>query len=229
MSSPEDWYKSLPVITKYYFTAACATTALVSFQLVSPALLFLDLNLVFGKFQIWRLLTNFLFFGKFSMPFLFQIVILVRYFKLLESGYYEGAQGTADFAFLCLVGMAAMTILAWFWEGLFFLGPSLTFMVLYVWSRKDPYSPINFWGFDFQAWHLPFVLLVFGLLIGSDPVLDIVGICVGHLYHFLSDICPRVYGRSVLHTPLFLVNLFQQRGVQRAQAGWRQGTGHRLG
>lgn len=217
------------MITKYYFTIACATTALISFGMISPALLYLDFNAVFGKFQIWRLFTNFCFFGKFSLPFLFSIVILVRYFKMLEEGYYQGPRGTADLLFLVMSGALIMTVIAYFWEGLFFMGPALTFMVLYVWSRKDPYQPINFYGFDFQAWHLPFVLLVFGLLIGSDPVLDIVGIVVGHLFHFLIDICPRVYNKNIMVTPDFLYRIFEQQSMARPQASWRQGGGHRLG
>ena len=51
-------------------------TILVTFGMVSPLHLMMDYQLVFGKFQIWRLITNFFFFGGFSMPFIFVIVLV---------------------------------------------------------------------------------------------------------------------------------------------------------
>jgi Derlin-2/3 len=234
MSSPEEWFKSLPIVTKAYFVGAVGTTVLVSMGVISPFLLFLDFELVFKKFQIWRLLCNFLFFGKFGMPFLFNVVMLVRYCGKLETDYYsslERGKSTADFVFMCLFGMTLMTVIAYFWEGLAFLGPALVFMVIYVWSRKDPEQPVNFWGFLFKAWHLPFVLLGVSMLLGSSPVLDIVGIVVGHLYHFLMDIVPKVYNKNLLHCPEFIYQAFESRraGGARPATAWQRGQGHRLG
>ena len=48
-------------------------------------------------------------------------------------------------------------------------------MILYIWSRKDPYRQVVFYGFAFQAWHTPFLFLVLSMLLGANPVLDIVG------------------------------------------------------
>ncbi len=76
MSDPAEWYRSLPPFTKGYFTASVATTLLSTLGVISPYYLYLDFDLVIGKFQLWRLLANFLFFGKFSMPFVFAIVLL---------------------------------------------------------------------------------------------------------------------------------------------------------
>lgn len=126
--SPEEWYKTLPPLTKIYWSAAVLTTILTSIGVINPMQLYLDMDMVFGKFnvcgehtqarrweanragrsdqirtlrkrmmrssefepdltrlppcsvsvrvQIWRLLTNFLFFGKFGMSFIFQVVLL---------------------------------------------------------------------------------------------------------------------------------------------------------
>jgi len=226
MATPEEWFKNLPVVTKYYFVAAVATTTLISLGLVNPIYLYLDFDLVFRKFQIWRLITCFMFFGKFSLPFLFQIYILVKYFQMLEDGYFVGSRGTADLIILMVFGWSVMLVIAYLLEGLVFLGPALVFMVLYIWSRKDPYRDVIFWGFRFQAWHFPFVLLLFGVLIGSSPVLDIVGIVVGHMYHFLVDIVPNEYNRRFLSTPQFLYNYFEGRPARTRS--WQRGSGHRL-
>ncbi|CAE7557774.1 DER1.1, partial [Symbiodinium sp. KB8] len=51
MSSPQEWYNSLPPVTRIYMTAAVATTSLVSFGMLSPFTLHLDTSLLFSKFQ----------------------------------------------------------------------------------------------------------------------------------------------------------------------------------
>merc|ERR1719361_1555261 len=103
-----------------------------------------------------------------------------------------------------------MLAMGYFWQ-IPFLGSPLVFMCLYIWSRKQPHRPINFWGFGFEAWHLPFVLLLFGVIMGASPVLDIMGITVGHLYHFLKDIVPHVYHVSLLNTPQFVYRIFEEQ------------------
>jgi len=105
----------------------------------------------------------------------------------------------------------------------------MMFMLLYVWSRKDPTRQVNFWGFNFLGWHFPFVMIVFSVLIGANPLLDIIGICVGHLYHFLMDIVPNVYNRTVLKTPEFMYNMFDQTNVHGRAQNWQRGAGYQLG
>jgi len=227
MASPEAWFKSLPVITKTYFISVVATTLLCFFGVISPMLLYFDFNLVIFKFQIWRILTCFMFFGKFSMNWVFWMFMLVRYFSYLENDYYQGVRGTADFTYLVSFGMLCMLLISYFWQ-LPFLGAPLVNMCLYIWSRKQPHRQVNFWGFGFQAWHLPFVLLVFGILMGSSPVLGIVGILVGHLFHYLKDIVPTVYQVTLLNTPQFVYKIFENQSIQDNYQPFR-GQGNRLG
>eukprot|EP00472_Partenskyella_glossopodia_P012257 CAMPEP_0197525024 /NCGR_PEP_ID=MMETSP1318-20131121/10573_1 /TAXON_ID=552666 /ORGANISM="Partenskyella glossopodia, Strain RCC365" /LENGTH=227 /DNA_ID=CAMNT_0043078173 /DNA_START=24 /DNA_END=708 /DNA_ORIENTATION=+ len=205
--SPEEWFKSLPPVTKAYLCGAVGTTAAVTFGLIGIESLYLNFDLVFKKFQIWRLVTCFMFFGKFSYPFIFQMFILGRYFNLVESGYYNPSNPgkTAEMVTFVAFGAIVMLVLSFFWN-LFFLGPALSFMVMYVWSRKDPMMPISFWGFAIKAWHLPFVMLGMALLMRSSPVLDIVGIFVGHLWCFLTELVPQVYGVTVVGRLNFCTN-----------------------
>jgi Derlin-2/3 len=60
--------------------------------------------------------------------------------------------------------------------GLFFIGESLVFMTIYVWSRKNPEAPLGFYGFTFKGLHLPWVLMAIGILMGGDPTMDLCGI-----------------------------------------------------
>lgn len=83
-----------------------------------------------------------------------------------------------------------------------FLGPSLAFVVVYVWSRRNVNVRMSFLGlFTFNAPYLPWVILGFGLLLGQSPLYDLLGIAVGHLYYFLEDVYPATSGRRLLKTP----------------------------
>jgi len=239
--SPEDWYKGLPPVTKVYWTAAVLTTVLSSLGALSAMYLYLDFDLVVGKFQIWRLLTNFIFFGNFSMPFIFQVVLLVRYVGMVEEKFGRDVQGTAAMLTMLLFGMVCIWLLALtVLPASYFYGSSLVFMCIYVWSRSDPFADIVFYGFSFKQWHTPFLFLAMGVLLGGNPMLDLLGIGVGHAYYFLTDLVPRNWGRTVIWTPKFMVD-----GVKWAHAkwanqpipvnsaaprpNWQQGPGHRLG
>ena len=91
-----------------------------------------------------------------------------------------------------------------------FLAPSLSFMIVYVWSRRNPHAVMALFGlFQFSAPYLPWVLLVIGLLLDQSPVYDILGIFVGHVYFFCEDVYPKFRpNRRVLKTPrIMYVNL----------------------
>jgi Derlin-2/3 len=91
-----------------------------------------------------------------------------------------------------------------------FLGPSLTFMVVYVWARRNQYVRMSLVGlFTFTAPYLPWVLVGLNMLLGASPVKDLLGIFAGHIYYYFEDIYPRMNnGFKLLETPTLLVSLF---------------------
>jgi len=156
------------------------------------------------------------------------MLILTRYFGLLEQGYFSGPRGTADLIFFMVFNAGIMLFIAYIWHNFYVMGSALVFSALYVWSRKDPYREVDLWGFRFLAWHFPFVILVLAILGLGNPVQDILGLIVGHLYHFLTDIIPAVYGKTVISTPQFLYRLFETGTIQPPRPRWMQGQGHSL-
>ena len=58
-------------------------------------------NLIFRKGQVWRLATNFFFFGSLGMDFVFHMFFLSRYCRLLEEGTFRGRSG--DFFWMLLL------------------------------------------------------------------------------------------------------------------------------
>eukprot|EP01128_Nolandella_sp_AFSM9_P006212 TRINITY_DN3141_c0_g1_i1.p1 TRINITY_DN3141_c0_g1~~TRINITY_DN3141_c0_g1_i1.p1 ORF type:complete len:244 (+),score=36.78 TRINITY_DN3141_c0_g1_i1:36-734(+) len=183
----------------------------VHLDLVNLHLLYLNFDLVWDYFEVWRLGTNFLFFGDFGLSFIFHLIFFIRHSTLLEESSFRGR--TADFLFLylfCAFWLLIADMVCW-WSNMFhttpmFLGPSLAMSIVYVWARRNPNMRMNLLGFlNFNAPFLPWVIIGIESLLGQEiQWFDIVGIVVGHLYYFLMDVYPKISGRHLLHTPALL-------------------------
>nr|KAF6305211.1 derlin 2 [Pipistrellus kuhlii] len=101
-------YLQIPPVSRAYTTACVLTTAAVQLELITPFQLYFNPELIFKHFQIWRLITNFLFFGPVGFNFLFNMIFLYRYCRMLEEGSFRGR--TADFVFMFLFGGFLMTM-----------------------------------------------------------------------------------------------------------------------
>ncbi|VVB12157.1 unnamed protein product [Arabis nemorensis] len=218
----EEWYKQMPIITRSYLTAAVVTTVGCSLEIISPYNLYLNPTLVVKHYQLWRLVTNFLYFRKMDLDFLFHMFFLARYCKLLEENSFRGK--TADFLYMLLFGATVLTgivliggmipYLSVSFSKIIFLSNSLTFMMVYLWSKQNPYIHMSFLGlFTFTAAYLPWVLLGFSILVGASAWGDFLGMIAGHAYYFLAFVYPRMTNRHPLKTPSFLKALFADEPV----------------
>nr|XP_046180718.1 derlin-2-like isoform X2 [Oncorhynchus gorbuscha] len=168
-------YLQIPFVTRAYTTACVLTTAAVQLELITPFQLYFNPDLILRNYQVWRLITNFLFFGPVGFNFLFNMIFLYRYCRMLEEGSFRGR--TADFVFMFLFGGLLMTIFGTF-VSLVFLGQAFTIMLVYVWSRRNPNVRMNFFGLlNFQAPFLPWVLMGFSLLLGNSIIVDLLVRC----------------------------------------------------
>ena len=92
------------------------------------------------------------------------------------------------------------------------MGESMVFMIIYVWSRRNPDQPMSFFGvccracacgpaltganrrwqplvapgFKFTGIYMPWVLVAFHVLVARSPVTDLIGIAAGHVYYFMQ-------------------------------------------
>jgi len=166
---------------------AFISTCAVQLGIVGPHVLYLNHRAVFTELEIWRLLTNLVFFGGFGMPFVFSMFFLVRYSAQLEEGKFAGR--SADYA-VCLVLCASLlTAATALVDGLPFLAPALLSSVVYLWARLNPTQPLSIFGlFTVQAFYFPWVLVAMTVLMGGSPLPNILGIVAGHVYHFLTDV-----------------------------------------
>lgn len=185
------WYMEIPIVSRIYVTSAFLTTAGCAMDLISPYSLYFNLDLIVQEGQIWRLFSSFVFFGMFSIDFLFHIYFLVRYCRLLEEGDFRGR--TANFLLMITFGITMIIIIAPFARVHTFLGSALTFMMTYVWGRRNEDVKMSMFGvLTFTAPYLPWVMLIFTFMVGNPITMDMIGILVGHTYYFLEYVYPVV-------------------------------------
>lgn len=230
-------YMQMPVVTRTYASACVVTTLAVQLELITPFQLYFNPELIFQRYQLWRLITNFLFFGTIGFNFFFNMIFTYRYCRMLEEGSFRGR--TADFVFMFIFGGAIMTIIALF-VNLVFLGQAFTIMLVYIWSRRNPFVRMNFFGLlTFKAPFLPWVLFGFSLMLGNSVMVDLIGIAVGHVYYFLEDVFPEQPGGfRILKTPGIMKAIFdaapedpnyQPLPEEDRPGGFNWGDGQRVG
>jgi len=207
MVTVEEWFKSLPPITKCYFLILLIVSLGETVGLWNYEYFLYDFDLVFKRFQIFRLFTTFFYLGKLSMFSIVMTSFVVRHGGELETESFSGFIGFCNYLWFHLFSMFACLLIGGGFLGKPLLASSLIFSILYVFSRQDPHRPISFWGFTFQRWHLPFLYLLLSLLLGGDVMGEAIGIVVGHLWVYLTDTVPKVYGKNTITpTPLWISN-----------------------
>ncbi|KAH7557371.1 hypothetical protein ACOSP7_027073 [Xanthoceras sorbifolium] len=215
MSTPAEYYHSLPPVSKFYGVACLMTTTAYYLQLYDPRNIALSYEDVFKRFQVWRLVTNFFFLGPFSFPFAIRLIIIARYGVSLERGPFD--KRTADFLWMLIFGafsLLVMAVVPLLWTP--FMGASLVYMILYVWGREFPNARINIYGVvSLKGFYLPWATLALDLIFGMPLKPGILGIVAGHLYYFLTVLHPLAGGKYIFKTPLL---------VHKLVAFWGKGT-----
>lgn len=124
--------------------------------------------------------------------------------------------GTADYAFCIITGMVTILMISLAFPQ-FILGPSLIYYIVYVWSKRNPETPVSFmFGLRFKGFYVPFLFLALDFFMGASVVPHIVGIVAGHIFYFLVDVMPLQYGKKYLNTPGFLINWLEGGEQQQA-------------
>ena len=84
-------FNQAPKITKILIISSVAISVLVWSGLVTTLDIYLNYTLIIKRFQIWRLLTTFLYFGELSLSFVFNMVVFFRDSKDLEKKIFHGS------------------------------------------------------------------------------------------------------------------------------------------
>jgi len=201
------FWKSFPPITRLYLSISVIANFLVFVNLMNPMQIFLNFQLVLFKLNIWRLYSHAFFFGRAGVKTFFYIFFFSRYSKALESFSFQGRG--ADYLYLLFTGNSILLLLKLFVSEANFLGPGLTFMIVYIWGKKNAQQQINLINmFHIRGSSLPLVLMLASWFLRQKTLkFDIMGIMAGHIYYYLEEVYPRLAGgQRLLSTP----NIFKE-------------------
>lgn len=199
-----------PPVTRGFILSSVALASLCSLEIISPYSLYLNWQLIFGG-EIWRLLTSFLFFGSFSIPFFWNMYVLVFYCSSLEEMAFRGR--TADFLYMLIVGAAMLLSLSYCFGNSFFMSNAAIDMMTYVWGRRNCNTMMHFVFFAVRAVYLPWALACVSWLMNGNLQDHLMGIAVGHTYFFFEDVYPLMptsKGFRLFRTPRILCILCRQ-------------------
>ncbi|GAB1598273.1 derlin-1-like [Argonauta hians] len=211
-----DWFRSIPRITKFWFVGSIALPIAARFGLLSPLWLILRYEFVIYKFQIWRLLTSVLYYpisGPRGFHYLLNLYFLYSYSVRLETGTFLGRP--ADYVMMLCFNWICLIIIGLAADLMLLMDP-MVLSVLYIWCQLNKDTTVTFWfGTRFPAMYLPWVLLVFNLIIGDGGLFELIGILVGHLYFFLKFKYPQEFGGPhLVKTPQFLYKYFPSHQIR---------------
>ncbi|KAG8133921.1 hypothetical protein E2320_011666 [Naja naja] len=232
MSDLGDWFRSIPLITRYWFAAAIAVPLFGKLGLISPVYLFLWPDAFINRFQIWRPITATFYFpvgpGT-GFLYLVNLYFLYQYSSRLETGAFDGRP--ADYMFMLLFNWICIVVsfpepaanITGLAMNMQLLMIPLIMSVLYVWAQLNRDMIVSFWfGTRFKVSGLK--TCSFCLLealpksvelqhpIESCIINELIGNLVGHLYFFLMFKYPMdLGGRNFLSTPQFLYKWLPNR------------------
>lgn len=199
----ESWKKT-PPLTKAYLSASIAATGIgyLTNNNQFPPYFVMDWKPTFTKLQIWRPLTAFLNFGPFGIGYLMTGHFVWTYMSTLERLNHDAPY---DFWVMILFGCASMVV-GYTVLGVppTYLGHNLSTFLVYVWSRYHEGLEVNMMElFNTRAELLPwFFLAQTALLEGEFPILDLLGIAFGHIYHHCKT-------TNILRTPKALIEWYK--------------------
>ena len=217
------WYKEMAPMTKFFLTGTFVSGLAVQLGLIPTFFggggvgsMVFDWHAISSKFHVWRLITPFLFAGTFSINFVMHLFVLYENCRRYEANPFNtGAGGTsADFLYMVVLGMVVFCTMAAFESTLGLqmqvMSEPILYYILYVWSRKEPDTVVNMWGFKFKGLYLPWVYMALRVLMGGGITHMLVGVGVGHVYYFLVDVVPNTHGTSLIITPIWCVKAIEK-------------------
>ena len=213
LSSVSSMWTKTPPVTQVYIGSSLFLS-LATFILnknIWPEYLNLDWRKVFMRFEIWRPFTAFMFFGPLGMNYLLTIHFVWTYMSQLEKLNFKAPED-----FLVLIIFGAVTLIPLYsFLGLStkFLGHNLSTYLVYIWARLFEGTDVNVMDlFLLRAEVLPwFFCAQTFILEGEIPFADLLGIVVGHLYHYLKK-------RNLLTAPTAVKNLFSSESMRQKYA-----------
>jgi Derlin-2/3 len=208
----EELLTNMPPVTRIVVGSSALLAVLCSLEVLTPLSLYLNWDLVFYEKQWWRPFTCFFFFGEFSFHFVWNTYIYLQYCSSLEEVGFRGR--SADFVWMLVsTGILLLLLTATLQLSAIFLSSALMDVMIYLWSKKNPHVMVQVIFVTMRAAYLPFMLTFLSVLLGGTVTDHLLGIAVGHVFYFFTEIYPLMPtsgGFRLFRTPSVLKTIMGQ-------------------
>jgi len=174
--------KKIPPITRFICGSSLGVTLPAIAKIISPYSIVFVSDLVFKKFEIWRLYTSF-FYGGGGLEYIFSLVMLYRVTHELETKSYF--LRSADFAWQLLVASGFIVAATWPLRAYLFARPFLVCLVYLQSILAPPGAMTSIMGLvTVPVKIFPYVMIGMDFLVAGPGVAaqSVAGAAVGHLW-----------------------------------------------
>ena len=185
-------YRELPKVTLFYLliTFLVATATEINKQWIRHFAI--HRSLLLSSMGIKRAALSTFFTGRVSIGFLMSSIFDAKCMWGLEKNTFK--RHYADFIWMLLLGYVGTLIGCLCVPSYVYIGISMKFMVLYYWTRRNPFFRVSLYMIPLKSTFLPFALLIVEFFMSAEiPWSGIIGVLLGHTYYFCRDIIPVVY------------------------------------
>ncbi|CAF0733771.1 unnamed protein product [Adineta steineri] len=207
------WYKSIPPITRVWFTASIVVPLAIALGILNSFHLVIYGNSIIQYFVIFMAV----FMHGLNFEYLVKLYFLYKYSSRLETSTFNDRP--ADYVF-CLTFLWLCNIIVLFILRIPGSMGSMVMCVVYIWCQLNKEVIVSFWfGTQFKAMYIPWAILLFNWIVHKTFQEDLCGIVIGHLYYFLVFKYPQDFdGVRLLNTPKFLYRYFPNK--RRSTSGF---------
>ncbi|KAL8277549.1 hypothetical protein RQP46_009981 [Phenoliferia psychrophenolica] len=222
---------ALPPVTRTLLlaVAGCTIPVLLAIMPVYP-LVFVP-HKIFGKAELWRLLTPF-FYGGSGIPLVFDVFLLYRNASDLEERHFQ--RKTAEFAWALIIVCGGIIGLNTPLQTPILFHPFLMALT-HIWAQTNATAQVSLFGLiNMPAPYFPFALLGIDLVKGgpSYALQSFTGLAAAHAWYFLSTIYPAQNGGrgfGFMSPPQWLATLLATPPAPNASGAQGSASTYRAG
>ena len=170
----------------------------------------LDYNKIINHYELWRLITTFLYIGKPSLNLIFNYYLYYKRMKSAEKKSYQNKK-LSEFIMMLIYLMFFTHIcnfLGYFFFNLkpnSFLSHQLMFSIIIINSKRNPEKMFRFYFAQIPNKFVPYFLFTIRNIKSGKILKNLVSFVPGLAYYYIKDVFPKMYNnREILVTPRFL-------------------------
>ena len=177
----------------------------------------LDYKKVYTQYEIWRLITTFLYIGKPSPKIIFDYYIYYKRMKSTERKFIRNKK-LSEFIMMLIYLMIITHICNFIGYAFFglksnkFLSHKLMFSIILINSKRNPEKMFRFYFAKIPNKFVPYFLFTIRTLKSGKYLSNLFSFIPGLAYYYLKDVIPKWNNNlDIFITPQFLENICKNK------------------